>query len=74
MSNSTFYADGYRDGYNSGRARPGRKSPPDVPVYAAEYLDGFRDGDRARTHCPEPHDIDTEGWCDDVNPGRLIPN
>ena len=69
MTNSTFYADGYRDGQGIGR-----KSPPAVPVYAAEYLEGFRDGDYARVHQPATHDADTAGWCDDVNPSHLIPN
>lgn len=38
-SRSTFYCDGYRDAIK-GRVQ----SPPDISVYAAEYMDGYQDG------------------------------
>lgn len=74
MTDSTFFHDGYHDGLNGLPALP-----PTVPVYAAEYMDGYRDGDNARVYCPAAYDFEldgplTDGWCDDVNPGHLIPN
>lgn len=37
--NSTFWNDGYRDGAEGWYA-----TPPDVNVYAQEYLDGYKRG------------------------------
>lgn len=39
---STFYDDGYRDAEQGNGCHP-----PDVAVYAAEYLDGYADAHRA---------------------------
>jgi hypothetical protein len=39
MSKSTFEIDGYRDGYAGAPA-----TPPDVPIYAAEYTRGYEAG------------------------------
>ena len=36
---STFRVDGYMDGWNGQLS-----SPPDVPVYASEYRDGYLQG------------------------------
>lgn len=75
---STFYADGHADGY-AGRPR----NPPapfvradgqSTDVFAREYADGYDDGAYARVHQPTEREFSTEGWCDDVNPGHLIPN
>ena len=38
MTKSTFYYDGYRAALRSEEG-----NPPDVPVYANEYWDGYRD-------------------------------
>lgn len=45
--NSTFYNDGYRDGYAAVMADDERKpSPPDQAVYASEYMEGWERGIR----------------------------
>ncbi len=40
---STFWTDGYRDGFDGED-----QSPPDVSVYAQEYVSGFSDGQQDR--------------------------
>lgn len=44
MTNSSFDADGFRDGANGAPF-----SPPRGSVYAAEYARGFRDGVASRS-------------------------
>jgi len=42
MTSSTFYRDGFRDAETN---QP--MSPPDIPVYAMEYRQGYSDAARA---------------------------
>lgn len=52
MTSSTFYHDGFGD------AKAGICSPPDVPVYAAEYKDGHADAQaQAYEDATEPCDV-----------------
>ena len=74
IPDSPEFLQGYADGRD---ARPAL--PPTDSTGRAEYLDGYRDGDHARVYCPAAYDLEldgplTDGWCDDVNPGHLIPN
>ena len=43
MSESTFYSDGYRDAMDGKKA-----SPPNIQIYAAEYMDGYAAGKRIK--------------------------